>query len=136
MIYEKLSTATLKDFHNSIQKCLQEDDSTHNGHMKPYGVREYGDWAAHLQKIEAALTAKNEQFVPIILTNAGGAPRPTPIEAVLYERIRYCLAHEDNLPPGAEKPYGVRDYRDWREQADSFEKSLDQSGYAYSKIAW
>jgi hypothetical protein len=136
MIYKKLSTATLKDFHSSIQKCLKEDDSTPSGHMKPYGVREYGDWAAHLQKIEAALTERQEQFAPIILTNAGAAPRPTPIEAVLYERIKYCLTQEDNLPHGTEKPYGVRDHRDWREQADSFEKILDQSGYPYSKIVW
>lgn len=134
MIYENISSSTLKDFHNSIKECLNKDDATPNGHMKPYGVREYSDWSDHLEKIEAALTKRQEPFTPIVLASDSNASRPIPIEAVLYERIKQCLASEDDLPSGAEKPYGVRENTDWLNQVKSLENALDKLGYSYSKI--
>lgn len=136
MDYDNLSTSALKEFHRSIQRCLQTDDSTPSGKMKPYGVREFNDWAEHLQKIEALLTNRQEKFTPIVLASIASPQRTTPIEAVLYERIKQCLEYEDKISPGNEKPYGVREFSDWRRQADSFEKILDSSGHIYSKIVW
>ncbi len=135
MQYDKLSTNSLKDFHDAIDKCLKDDDSTPQGQMKPYGVREFTDWAEHLQKIEAELAKRNETFTSLNISSAT-AIKPIPIEAILYERIKACLAHEDSLPASAEKPYGVREFKDWRSQADSFESILDTMKHSYSKISW
>jgi len=135
MQYDKLSTNSLKDFHAAIDKCLKEDDSTPQGKMKPYGVREFTDWAEHLQKIEAELTKRNETFSSINITLIT-AIKPIPIEAILYERIKTCLAHEDSLPANTEKLYGVREHKDWRNQADSLENKLDKIKHTYSKITW
>ena len=109
MIYDNLSTSTLKDFHDSIRECLKNDESTPN---------------------------RQALFDPIVLASAGNAPRPTPIEAVFYERIKHCLSYEDSLPGGAERPYGVRKHNDWHSQANSLENALDRMGYLYSKIVW
>jgi hypothetical protein len=55
---------------------------------------------------------------------------------VLYERIRACLAYEDELSPDIEMPYGIRQHSDWRKQAEQFESVLDKIGYSYKKIQW
>lgn len=55
---------------------------------------------------------------------------------MMYDAIRNALNHDDSLPEGQEKTYGVRDYPDWMEQADKIEAELDTRGDAYSKIAW
>jgi hypothetical protein len=135
MNYDKLSTNSLKEFHDAIDKCLKEDDSTSQGEMKPYGVREFTDWAQHLQKIESELTKRNETFTSLKISPIA-AKKPIPIEAILYERIKQCLAHEDSLPANAEKPYRVREYQDWKSQGDSIEKELDNMKHVYSKISW
>lgn len=136
MHYEKLSTPTLQDFHSSIADCLQVDDNTRAGTMKPYGVREFPDWKEQLDQLEIELVKREASFTPIVLTKSGVQQKPTPVEAVLYERIRACLAYEDQLPVEKEKPYGVRTFGDWRVQADQLEKALDDRGHSYSKIAW
>ncbi|MFZ1641840.1 MAG: hypothetical protein WAV07_10500 [Candidatus Contendobacter sp.] len=100
-------------------------------------VREYPDWKEHLDKIEIELTKRNELFTPIILADTSDSQlKPAPVEAVLYERIKTCLAYEDQLPSDANKPYGVRLYSDWAAQAKQFEKALDNFGYSYSRIVW
>jgi hypothetical protein len=136
VIYSKLSTETLKDFHAAIQKCLAEDDATPQGQMKPYGVREYPDWKEQLDNIEAELSRRSESYTPISINQPSQQTKPTPVEFVLYERIKACLQYEDNLPSGAEKPYGVRSYGDWKEQAEQLEQVLDRIGIPYTKIQW
>lgn len=55
---------------------------------------------------------------------------------MMHGGVRQALAVDDNLPEGAEKPYGVRHYPDWRRWADSIESELDKRAVKYSKIAW
>lgn len=136
MVYSKLSTATLKDFHDAIRRCLDEDDSTPQGEMKPYGVREYPDWKEQLDSIEAELLKRSETFSPISITPTASSPKPMPVELVLYERIKAHLAYEDSLSAGSEKPYGVRKYYDWKQQADEFEQVLEGKGITFTKIRW
>jgi FPC/CPF motif-containing protein YcgG len=54
----------------------------------------------------------------------------------MHRAIQDRLSEEDASPPNAEKPYGVRQYSDWRDQADEIEAELDGRGEVYSKIAW
>jgi hypothetical protein len=136
MIYKQVSTSALKELHQSIQRCLSEDDNTPSGQMKPYGVREFNDWSEHLNEIEAELSNKGESYTPIGIKISGAVQRPTPVEFVLYEKIKSRLAAEDSLPSGANKAYGVREFPDWKQQADSFEKALDNLNYPYTKIIW
>lgn len=136
MIYTKLSTATLRDFHDAIRRCLEEDDSAPQGQMKPYGVREYPDWKEQLDNIEVELSRRSESYTPISIDQLTSLSKPKPVEFVLYERIKACLQYEDNLLPGAEKPYRVREYEDWKAQAEQLEQSLDNMGFPYTKIQW
>ncbi len=136
MIYSKLSTATLKDFHDAIQKCMAEDDATPQGQIKPYGVRELLDWKEQLHNIEAELLRRSESYTPISINQPLQQTSPMPVEFVLYERIKACLQYEDNLPSGVEKPYNVRSYGDWKQQAEQLEQVLDRIGIPYTKILW
>jgi hypothetical protein len=136
MFYDKLSTTSLKDLHDSIRRCIDEDDAMPKDTMKRYGVREYPDWKEHLDKIEAELKNRNQTFTPIDLRPQSAPAKPAPVEWVLYERIKACLAYEDELSLGTEKPYGVRQYSDWRERAEQLERVLDNTGYSYTKILW
>jgi hypothetical protein len=71
MIYKQVSTSALKELHQSIQRCLSEDDNTPSGQMKPYGVREFNDWSEHLNEIEAELSNKWESYTPIGIKISG-----------------------------------------------------------------
>lgn len=55
---------------------------------------------------------------------------------MMHEAIRNALAHDDALPSGQEKIYGVREFADWREQADKIEAELNSRGVTYTKIIW
>ncbi len=46
------------------------------------------------------------------------------------------LVEEDALPAGAQKTYGVREFQDWRDQADEMEAELDRRGETYTKVPW
>jgi hypothetical protein len=54
----------------------------------------------------------------------------------MHGAIRNCLQIDDALPKGGEKFYGVRDYQDWRQQADLIEAELDNRKITYQKIVW
>lgn len=136
MIYSELSTITLKEFHASIKECLNKDDLTLKGQMKPYGVREFEDWGELIAIIETTLTKRQEPYTPILLSPNKIKNNPIPVEFILYERIKSCLAFDDSLSSLADKPYGVRDFPDWKIQANSLEKSLDHFKYTYSRIVW
>lgn len=55
---------------------------------------------------------------------------------MMHGGIRDALAVDDNLPEGREKIYGVREFKDWRIQADQFEAELDKRKVRYQKIDW
>jgi hypothetical protein len=52
----------------------------------------------------------------------------------LHALIAECLAADDNAP--GERPFGVREYRDWRRQADAFEAELRTRNLAFNPIQW
>jgi hypothetical protein len=54
----------------------------------------------------------------------------------MYGGIREALEVDDNSPNGG-KPYGVREFSDWREWAEMFESELDsRADVKYEKIRW
>jgi hypothetical protein len=54
---------------------------------------------------------------------------------LLHTTIAKALAEDDALPANAKK-YGVREYPDWREQADAIEQELATRKEAYAPIRW
>lgn len=53
-----------------------------------------------------------------------------------HQAIQDRLSQEDSLPPGQEKIYGVRQFPDWRQQADEIESELTSRNETYAKIQW
>ncbi|ELV8719771.1 hypothetical protein QNE87_004435 [Vibrio vulnificus] len=135
MNYSQLTDESLKEFHQRALACLKIDDETPQNQMKPYGLREYHDWAEHIANIEEQLQIRDIQFSPIDL-NAETKKQSQPISLVLYNRIKQCLIYEDNLPEDAHKPYQVREHSDWKAKANEFEKDLDNTDVEYEKIKW
>jgi hypothetical protein len=54
----------------------------------------------------------------------------------MQRAIRDRLLEEDELPEGQEKVYGLRQFNDWKIQADEIESELDRRGACYDKIPW
>ncbi|MEO2031484.1 MAG: hypothetical protein ABGZ35_05315 [Planctomycetaceae bacterium] len=54
----------------------------------------------------------------------------------LHGAVQDALAVDDNLPDGAPKVYGVRDFSDWKIWSGSIEVELDRRGVQYQKIPW
>lgn len=55
---------------------------------------------------------------------------------MLHESIRNALEHDDALPAGQEKTYGVREHKDWREFCEQIEADLDVRSAKFTKISW
>ncbi|AEG68830.1 hypothetical protein PP715_21310 [Ralstonia solanacearum] len=55
---------------------------------------------------------------------------------MMYEGAKDALAEDDATPSGQDKPYGVREYADWRELTDAIEAELDSRNVSYPKIVW
>jgi len=53
----------------------------------------------------------------------------------LHVLISETLAADDKLPPGKKK-WGVREYPDWRRQADAFEAEMKKRRIAFDPIKW
>lgn len=54
---------------------------------------------------------------------------------LLHRTIAEALAEDDRQPSGA-KTYGVREYPDWRQQADEIEAELTARGEDFVSILW
>ncbi|WP_454753816.1 hypothetical protein [Cupriavidus necator] len=55
---------------------------------------------------------------------------------MMYDAARNALAEDDATMAGNDKPYGVREYPDWRQFTDAIEHELDARQVAYTKISW
>ncbi|MGO8954969.1 MAG: hypothetical protein ACLPWS_01115 [Rhodomicrobium sp.] len=53
----------------------------------------------------------------------------------LHKLIREALAKDDASTTGA-KAYGVREYPDWKRDADAFEAEMTARGISFDKIDW
>jgi hypothetical protein len=53
----------------------------------------------------------------------------------LYKAIQKALEEDDRLPNG-QKKYGVREFPDFRQEADEIERELDKRQREYVRIAW
>jgi hypothetical protein len=60
----------------------------------------------------------------------------TPAILKMYYSIVEALVIDDNTPQGHDKPYGVRQFSDWKEQATAFEAELDKRKVSYDRIKW
>ncbi len=54
----------------------------------------------------------------------------------LHDSIKKAMSADDATPEGQDKPYGVREYPDWKEHADRIEQELDSRDEQYEKIDW
>lgn len=54
----------------------------------------------------------------------------------MQRAIHDRLIEEDKQPPTQPKLYGVRDFADWKDQADLIEAELGARGEIYTKIPW
>lgn len=52
----------------------------------------------------------------------------------LHDVIRQCLSEDDATPQGQMKPYGVREYPDWKGQLDNIEAVLSFRSESYTPI--
>ncbi len=50
--------------------------------------------------------------------------------------IRDLLIKEDNQSASEAKVYGLREFSDWKTQADEMEAELDARGEVFTKISW
>lgn len=55
---------------------------------------------------------------------------------MMQDGIRNALKEDDATPAGAAKPYGVREFSDWRVHSDQIEAELDKRAVSYTKVAW
>jgi hypothetical protein len=53
---------------------------------------------------------------------------------LLHGAIRSALGVDDNTPKGVEKPYGVREFSDWRLQVQALESALKAKGAQFEPI--
>lgn len=60
----------------------------------------------------------------------------TPSLRDLHDSIKKAMSVDDSTPAGQDKPYGVRNYPDWKEHADKIEKELDSRNEQYDKLDW
>lgn len=54
---------------------------------------------------------------------------------LLHDRIWLSLI-EDDSPPDRDKLYGMREYRDHRQQADEIETELQRRGERFTSLPW
>ena len=55
---------------------------------------------------------------------------------MMHNSIHQALAVDDNIEKGKDKPYGVREYRDWKEMSDAIEKELTTRAIKFQAVPW
>jgi len=53
-----------------------------------------------------------------------------------HSRIAELLIEEDSLPSGSQKAYHIREFNDWRQCADEFERIMTSRAIAFNPIDW
>jgi hypothetical protein len=53
-----------------------------------------------------------------------------------HQKISDLLQIEDSLSKGAQKEYGIREYSDWKECADEFERIMTKRAIQFVQIKW
>ncbi len=54
---------------------------------------------------------------------------------LLYEELKKALLEDDSLPTG-QKKYGVREFADFRVEADAIEAEMKERGEIFEPIDW
>ncbi|WP_336066747.1 hypothetical protein [Nitratireductor rhodophyticola] len=54
----------------------------------------------------------------------------------LHAGVAKALAADDATPPGQEKPYGAREYADWKAWGDALEVELRRRQANFNEIDW
>ena len=55
---------------------------------------------------------------------------------MMHGAIHRAIAKDDNTPPGAPKPFGVRTFADWREWATWLEAELAARKADFVTVRW
>lgn len=55
---------------------------------------------------------------------------------MMHSGILNALEIDDATAAGSEKPYGVREFADWRSHCEKIEAELDKRQVQYVKIKW
>jgi len=53
-----------------------------------------------------------------------------------HRAINDALAKDDATPHGQDKPYGAREYPDWRQTSDEIEAELTTRNVPFTPIQW
>ncbi|MHA2218632.1 MAG: hypothetical protein ACXACY_22135 [Candidatus Hodarchaeales archaeon] len=54
----------------------------------------------------------------------------------LHSSIKKAIKIDAETPEGQDKPYGVREFSDWKRHADAIESAMESRGIEFSKIKW
>ncbi|MGA2398862.1 MAG: hypothetical protein ABSG30_12465 [Steroidobacteraceae bacterium] len=54
----------------------------------------------------------------------------------LHDAVLDALDKDDKTPPNQDKPYGVRQFPDWRQWSDALEAELQKRKIPFSKVKW
>jgi hypothetical protein len=54
----------------------------------------------------------------------------------MHNAIRTSLAIDDSVPAVSAKPYGVREYSDWKVWRDELEATMKDRGLPFAPITW
>ncbi len=77
----------------------------------------------------------NSRFLDWMI-NFGYPAAPDSYLLQLHSGIKDALAEDDAIPQGKPKKYGVRGFRDFKDQTDALEVELDKRPVKYNKIEW
>ena len=55
---------------------------------------------------------------------------------MMHDGIKQSLAADDNTPAGKDKPYGVREFADWKQMSDAIESELKSRGVNFQAVPW
>jgi len=53
-----------------------------------------------------------------------------------HDSIKNAMKIDDETPEGQDKPYGVREFYDWKQHADAIESEMEDRGIEFEEIKW
>jgi hypothetical protein len=54
----------------------------------------------------------------------------------MHKTLSAAVAEDDATPIDRDKPYGAREFSDWKEMSDALETELKKRKTPYTPIAW
>lgn len=54
----------------------------------------------------------------------------------LHEAVHRAMEIDDKTPPSQDKPFGVRQFSDWKQWSDELEAELQRRNIQFTKVKW